>query len=84
MEQCPFCREPEKFIELFDKMAKEISSNHQRIEQLKSKIDGLARVDRHMEYLRRELTEFKRDRKDFAKAVRAFIHHVKLLNGGTK
>jgi len=77
MEQCPFCREPDRFVHLLDDMQKAILKAQNEIKRMQSEIGAMSRVDRHMHYLTRELADFKTDRKTFLTAVKAMVHFTK-------
>jgi acyl carrier protein phosphodiesterase len=77
MEQCPFCREPDRFVRLLDNMQSAIRSAERDINSLKSEIHGMARVETHMHYLAKELSEFKSDRRQLYSVIKALTSYVK-------
>ena len=77
MEQCPFCRDSERFVQLLDDMQAAIIKNERKISLVASEVHGMCKVETHMHYLTAELAEFKADRKHFYAVAKSLVSYVK-------
>jgi len=77
MEQCPFCREPKRFLSLLEELQQGVLTAKRQCEILRSEINGMVKVETHMHYLTRELADFKTDRRHLMETIRALTRYVK-------
>ena len=84
MEQCPFCREPDRFVRLLDDMQTSILELQGKLKRIQSEVTGMSRVENHMHYLTMELAEFKTDRKTLLTAVNVIVKHQKAISNYVK
>jgi hypothetical protein len=65
MDPCIICRDPGGFAQKIETVERKMEAHCHVVEALQARVQAFATIETHMGYFRKELAEFKADRKDF-------------------